>query len=160
MSNQKLFGTDGVRGRTNVDPITVPAALRLIRAAVEVLCAKGNRPKALVGRDTRASGEMLESAIAAGLASIGVDIVLVGTVPTPAIAYLTAAQEATFGVVISASHNPFEDNGIKFFGPDGYKLSDEQEQAIEAAYFRSSNAIRHVAAKDIGRLFHLPDAVS
>jgi phosphoglucosamine mutase len=80
-------------------------------------------------------------------------------VPTPAIAYLTAAQEAAFGVVISASHNPFEDNGIKFFGPDGYKLSDEQEQAIEAAYFRSSNAIRDVAAKDIGRLFHLPDAV-
>ena len=159
MSNQKLFGTDGVRGRTNVDPITVPAALRLIRAAVEVLCAKGNRPKALVGRDTRASGEMLESAIAAGLASIGVDIVLVGTVPTPAIAYLTAAQEATFGVVISASHNPFEDNGIKFFGPDGYKLSDKQEQAIEAAYFSSSNALRDAAPKDIGRLFHLSDAV-
>ena len=159
MSNQKLFGTDGVRGTTNVDPITVPSALRLIRAAVEVLCAKGSRPKALVGRDTRASGEMLESAIAAGLASVGVDIVLVGRVPTPAIAYLTAAQEATFGVVISASHNPFEDNGIKFFGPDGYKLSDEQEQAIEAAYFRSSNALRDVAAKDIGRLFHLHDAV-
>ena len=106
MSNQKLFGTDGVRGTTNVDPITVPSALRLIRAAVEVLCAKGSRPKALVGRDTRASGEMLESAIAAGLASAGVDTVLAGTVPTPAIAYLTATQEATFGVVISASHNP------------------------------------------------------
>jgi phosphoglucosamine mutase len=159
VSNQKLFGTDGVRGTTNVDPITVPSALRLIRAAVEVLCAKGSRPKALVGRDTRASGEMLESAIAAGLASVGVDIVLAGRVPTPAIAYLTGAQEATFGVVISASHNPFEDNGIKFFGPDGYKLSDEQEQAIEAAYFRSSDALRDVAAKDIGRLFHLPDAV-
>jgi phosphoglucosamine mutase len=102
---------------------------------------------------------MLESAIAAGLASVGVDIVLAGRVPTPAIACLTAAEEATFGVVISASHNPFEDNGIKFFGPDGYKLSDEQEQAIEAAYFRSSNALRDVAAKDIGRLFHLRDAV-
>jgi phosphoglucosamine mutase len=102
---------------------------------------------------------MLESAIAAGLASAGVDIVLAGTVPTPAIAYLTAAQEATFGVVISASHNPFEDNGIKFFGPDGYKLSDEQEQAIEAAYFRSSDALPDVAAKDIGRVFRLTDAV-
>jgi phosphoglucosamine mutase len=102
---------------------------------------------------------MLEAAIAAGLASAGVDIILAGTVPTPAIAYLTAAQEATFGVVISASHNPFEDNGIKFFGPDGYKLSDEQEQAIEDAYFRSSHALPDVFSKDIGRVSRLPDAV-
>ena len=159
MSNQKLFGTDGVRGTANEDPITVPSVLRLIRVAAEILSPKGARPKALVGRDTRASGEMLESAIAAGLASAGVDIVLTGTLPTPAIAYLTAAHEASFGVVISASHNPFEDNGIKFFGSDGYKLSDELEQAIEAAYFRSSDSRSEVAAKDIGRVVHLRDAV-
>jgi phosphoglucosamine mutase len=159
VSNPKLFGTDGVRGTANVDPITVPSILRLIRAAVEVLSSKGDRPKALVGRDTRASGEMLESAIAAGLAAAGVDIVLTGTLPTPAIAYLTAAQQASFGIVISASHNPFEDNGIKFFGSDGYKLSDELEQAIEAAYFRSSDSLSDVAAKDIGRIVHLRDAV-
>jgi phosphoglucosamine mutase len=159
VSDQKLFGTDGVRGTANTDPITVPSVLRLIRAAVEVLSLTETRPKVLVGRDTRASGEMLESAVAAGLTSNGADVVLAGTLPTPAIAYVTAAQGASFGVVISASHNPFEDNGIKFFGSDGYKLSDELEQAIESAYFNSSDNLRDTAAKNIGRVHHLRDAV-
>jgi phosphomannomutase len=126
----KLFGTDGIRGEANIEPITATSALRLAVAAARVLARHETNSTAIVGRDTRASGEMLEAAFAAGLTSYGIDVLLTGVVPTPAIAYLTPTHQAVFGVVISASHNPFQDNGIKFFGPDGYKLSDELELAI------------------------------
>jgi phosphoglucosamine mutase len=136
--SQKLFGTDGVRGVANREPITAASALKLAQAAVRVLGNQTSRPKVVIGRDTRASGELLESAVAAGLAACGAEVLLAGVIPTPAVAYLTPKYHATFGVVISASHNPYEDNGIKFFGPNGYKLSDESESAIESEFGRSA----------------------
>ena len=130
----RLFGTDGVRGRANVD-VTAELALDLSVAAAHVLgdagAFAGHRPVAVVGRDPRASGEFLESAVVAGLASAGVDVVRVGVLPTPAIAYLTDTLDADLGVVLSASHNPMPDNGIKFFARGGHKLPDEIEDAIE-----------------------------
>ena len=128
----KLFGTDGIRGTANVAPMTAESALRLAQAAVHVLANEESHPVVIVGRDTRASGEMLESAIAAGLAAGGVHVLVSGVVPTPAVAFLTPYHGALFGIMITASHNPFQDNGIKFFGADGYKLSDEDELAIES----------------------------
>ena len=132
--SQKLFGTDGVRGIANSEPITARSALRLAQAAGRVLAKEEICPTVVVGRDTRASGEMLEAAVAAGLASNGIQVLLAGIVPTPAVAYLTTKYCASFGMVISASHNPFQDNGIKFFGANGYKLTDETELAIESEY--------------------------
>ena len=132
--SQKLFGTDGVRGIANSEPITAESVLRLAQAAARVLIQETSGPTVVVGRDTRASGEMLESAIAAGLASHGIHVLLAGVIPTPAVAYLTTKYGASFGIVISASHNPFQDNGIKFFDATGYKLSDESELAIESEY--------------------------
>lgn len=138
MNQQKrvLFGTDGIRGRAGVYPLTAETVLKLGQAAADVLLA-GDRlqdwPFVVIGKDTRQSGDMLEAAIAAGLNSRGVDVRLAGVIPTPAIAQMTAGLKAAFGIVISASHNPFDDNGIKFFGPDGYKLDDEVELAIETA---------------------------
>jgi len=156
--SQKLFGTDGVRGIANIEPITATSALRLAVAAARVLARHKSDSIAIIGRDTRASGEMLESAMAAGLASCGVDVLLAGIMPTPAIAYLTPTHQADFGVVISASHNPFQDNGIKFFGPDGYKLSDQLELAIEAEFFRIE--LRQPApGKSVGRIRRLKDSV-
>jgi phosphoglucosamine mutase len=155
---QKLFGTDGVRGIANIEPITATSALKLSEAAAYVLARQENNPTVIVGRDTRASGEMLESAIAAGLASCGVDVLLAGVMPTPAIAYLTLTHQAAFGIVISASHNPFEDNGIKFFGPDGYKLSDQLELAVETQYFRTESC-RVTQGKSVGRIRRLRDSI-
>jgi phosphoglucosamine mutase len=133
-AGQRLFGTDGVRGVAGHD-LTAGLALELSRAAALVLTGgqtRLTRPVAVVGRDPRASGEFLESAVVAGLASSGVDVLRLGVLPTPGVAYLTGALAADFGVVISASHNPAEDNGIKFFGPAGVKLPDATEDAIEA----------------------------
>jgi len=131
----RLFGTDGVRGVANRD-ITAELAVDLAVAAAHVLAERGefagHRPRAVVGRDTRISGQFLSSAVAAGLASAGVDVLDVGVLPTPGIAYLTASTDADLGVVISASHNPAPDNGIKFFGRGGHKLDDAVEEAIEA----------------------------
>ena len=136
----RLFGTDGVRGVAG-DELTVSLALNLSVAAAAVLgraeaghgeAGYGARPVAVVGRDPRASGEFLEAAVVAGLASAGVDVLRLGVIPTPGVAYLTGALNASFGVVISASHNPAADNGIKFFGPGGVKLPDATEDAIEA----------------------------
>ncbi len=155
--SQKLFGTDGVRGIANSEPITAGSALRIAQAAAQVLVKEESKPTVIVGRDTRASGEMLESAVAAGLSSHGIQVLLAGIIPTPAIAYLTAKYEASFGIVISASHNPFEDNGIKFFGPTGYKLSDESERAIESEYYRPRTSQRPIG-KLIGRIRRLQDA--
>jgi phosphoglucosamine mutase len=134
-SSRTLFGTDGIRGPANVEPLTPETALRIGQVAAAVLLERageaGQWPVCVLGRDTRLSGPMLEAAVAAGLASTGVDVRLAGVVPTPAVAYLTKKVGAAMGVVISASHNPFQDNGIKFFGRDGYKLDDALEEAIE-----------------------------
>jgi phosphoglucosamine mutase len=153
----KLFGTDGVRGIANCEPITANSVLRLAQAAVRVLVQEENSPTVIVGRDTRVSGEMLESAIAAGLASNGVQVLLAGVLPTPAIAYLTSRYGASFGIVISASHNPFQDNGIKFFGGNGYKLTDESELAIESEYYRP-RTYRLPTGKSVGRIRRMKEA--
>ena len=154
---RKLFGTDGVRGTANIEPITAGSALRLAQAAVRVFAKEESHPVVVVGRDTRASGEMLESAIAAGLAASGVHVLLAGVVPTPAVAFLTPYHGALFGIMITASHNPFQDNGIKFFGANGYKLSDEVELAIESEYF-SSAAPPLAVGKSIGRIRSIQEA--
>ncbi|MFZ2509648.1 MAG: phosphoglucosamine mutase [Gordonia sp. (in: high G+C Gram-positive bacteria)] len=156
----RLFGTDGVRGRAN-DQLTAELALGLASAAVGVLgadavAADHRRPRVVVGRDPRASGELLEAALCAGLAAAGADAIRVGVVPTPAVAFLTADYAADFGVMISASHNPMPDNGIKFFGVGGHKLDDATEDAIEAAM--SGDQPRPVGAA-VGRLIDAPDAV-
>ena len=130
---RQYFGTDGIRGRVGQSPITPDFVLRLAHAVGRVLKAKEEHPVVLIGKDTRISGYMLESALESGFNSAGVDVLLLGPVPTPAVAYLTRAQRASLGVVISASHNPFEDNGIKFFSAEGAKLPDEWEMAVESA---------------------------
>ncbi len=128
---RKLFGTDGVRGVANVPPITADMAMALGRAIAQISKRGGHRHRVLVGKDTRISGYMLEFALASGVCSMGVDVTLVGPVPTPAIAFLTHSIRADAGVVISASHNAFQDNGLKFFGHDGFKLDDALELEIE-----------------------------
>lgn len=130
---RKYFGTDGIRGTVGQSPITPDFVLRLAHAVGRVLCKTEARPTVLIGKDTRISGYMLESALESGFNSAGVDVVLLGPLPTPGVAYLTRTQRASLGVVISASHNPFPDNGIKFFSAHGAKLSDEWELAVEAA---------------------------
>jgi phosphoglucosamine mutase len=155
----RLFGTDGVRGLANRE-VTAELALDLSVAAAHILGERGefagHRPRALVGRDPRASGEFLEAAVAAGLASAGVDVVRLGVLPTPAVAYLTIALEADFGVMLSASHNPAPDNGIKFFARGGLKLDDEVEDAIEA---RIGEPWQRPVGAGIGRITDLPDGV-
>jgi phosphoglucosamine mutase len=160
-AKSRLFGTDGVRGRANAE-LTAELALRLAAATAEVLHtvepgSAATRPTAVVGRDPRASGEFLEAAVCAGLAAHGVDAIRVGVIPTPAVAYLTGLYDATFGVMISASHNPMPDNGIKIFGPGGHKLDDDVENRIEAAMAAVENVARPTGA-DIGRLHDAPDA--
>ena len=130
---RKYFGTDGIRGTVGKTPITPDFVLRLAHAVGRVLKRRESRPTVLIGKDTRISGYMLESALESGFNSAGVDVVLLGPIPTPAVAYLTRAQRADLGVVISASHNPFEDNGIKFFSAQGTKLPDAWELDVEAA---------------------------
>lgn len=131
--SRKLFGTDGVRGRANSHPMTAEMALRLGAAAGRFFRRDGSPGhRVVIGKDTRLSGYMLENALTAGLCSTGMNVLLLGPVPTPAVGFLTRSMRADLGVMISASHNPHEDNGIKFFGPDGYKLSDEAEAEIEA----------------------------
>jgi len=130
---RKLFGTDGVRGRANTYPMTAEMALRLGAAAGRYFRREGSAGhRVVIGKDTRLSGYMLENALTAGLTSTGMNVLLLGPVPTPAVGFLTRSMRADLGVMISASHNPHQDNGIKFFGPDGYKLSDEAEAEIEA----------------------------
>jgi phosphoglucosamine mutase len=131
--SRTYFGTDGIRGTVGQAPITPDFVLRLAHSVGRVLKKTEQRPTVLIGKDTRISGYMLESALESGFNSAGVDVVLLGPLPTPGVAYLTRAQRASLGVVISASHNPYPDNGIKFFSSQGTKLSDEWEQAVEAA---------------------------
>jgi phosphoglucosamine mutase len=166
MSSEKrqFFGTDGVRGVANRHPMTPEFVMRLAQAAAIVLggvAEGGERPRAFIGRDTRASGEMLEGALVAGLNSVGVDAVLLGIVPTPTVAYLTAKHGVSFGVVISASHNPFKDNGIKFVHGTGHKLNDETELAIERIMLGRDGAAEVIRAegRSIGRVSTLDTAI-
>jgi phosphoglucosamine mutase len=157
----KLFGTDGVRGVANEEPITSETALKLGRALAYVFRgSRGRHRRILIGKDTRLSGYMLETAIASGICSMGVDVWLVGPVPTPGIAFLTHSMRADAGVVISASHNPFQDNGIKFFSREGFKLDDELEAKIEQLVFDDS-ALAHGRASngDIGKAARIDDAL-
>ena len=154
----RLFGTDGVRGRANAD-LTPELALSVANAAARVLAGVGTRsraPVAVVGRDPRASGEMLEAAVVAGLTSAGADVLRVGVLPTPAVAYLTAQTGSDLGIMISASHNPMPDNGIKLFAAGGHKLPDDLEDAIEAAVRDGAGVDRPTGAA-IGRARDLPD---
>jgi phosphoglucosamine mutase len=128
---RKFFGTDGIRGRTNDTPMTAEMAQRVGQAAGAFFVRGDHRHRVVIGKDTRLSGYMMESALISGFTSVGMDVVMVGPVPTPAVAMLTRSMRADLGVMISASHNPFYDNGIKLFGPDGYKLSDDTETQIE-----------------------------
>ncbi|MEM7422396.1 MAG: phosphoglucosamine mutase [Pseudomonadota bacterium] len=128
---RELFGTDGVRGRANTHPMTADVAMKLGMAAGSRFKSGTHRHRVIIGKDTRRSGYMIESALASGFLSVGIDVLFLGPVPTPAVGMLTRSLRADVGVMISASHNPFEDNGIKLFGPDGFKLSDDEESAIE-----------------------------
>lgn len=152
---RQYFGTDGIRGTVGQAPITPDFVLKLAHAVGRVLKRSARQPKVLIGKDTRISGYMLEAALEAGLNSAGVDVVLLGPVPTPAVAYLTRAQRADLGVVISASHNPFADNGIKFFSPQGTKLPDAWELAVEAAM---DEPPQWVQAAELGKSRRLDDA--
>jgi phosphoglucosamine mutase len=152
---RKFFGTDGIRGRTNEMPMTAAMAQRVGQAAGAHFLRGSHRHRVVLGKDTRLSGYMMETALISGFTSVGMDVVMVGPVPTPAVAMLAKSMRADLGVMISASHNPFEDNGIKLFGPDGYKLSDENELAIEALLEREPKL---VAPDKIGRARRIEDA--
>ncbi len=158
MSDRKLFGTDGVRGTANTEPMTAETAMRLGMAAGHYFTRGKHRHTVVIGKDTRLSGYMLEPALTAGFISMGMDVVLLGPLPTPAVALLTRSMRADLGVMISASHNPFEDNGIKLFGPDGYKLSDEAESTIERL-MENGLAEMRVAPDRLGRARRLDDAI-
>jgi len=154
-----LFGTDGVRGTANVEPMTSETALRLGRALAHVSKRSHRRHKILIGKDTRLSGYMLETAMASGICSMGVDVLLVGPLPTPGIAFLTRTMRADAGVVISASHNPFQDNGIKFFSQAGFKLPDDVEAEIERLVLSDSIDTLRPTATEIGKAFRVDDAI-
>lgn len=152
---RKFFGTDGIRGRTNEGVMTAATAMRVGQAAGRHFLRGDHRHRVVIGKDTRLSGYMMESALVAGFTSVGMDVIMTGPLPTPAIALLTREMRADLGVMISASHNLFEDNGIKLFGPDGFKLSDDDELAIEAL-IQSDQPL--AASADIGRARRIDDA--
>ena len=161
---RKLFGTDGIRGVANIEPVTAETALKLGRAAAHVFAqnrssSRTGRLKIVIGKDTRLSGYMLENAMVAGLTSLGADALIIGPLPTPGVAYITRSLRADAGIVLSASHNPYEDNGIKFFRHDGYKLDDEIEARIENLVFSGEiENIRPTATK-IGKAYRIDDAL-
>jgi phosphoglucosamine mutase len=160
MSERKLFGTDGIRGRANAEPMTPELALRLGRAITLVSRrGKTRAPRIVIGKDTRLSGYMLETALAAGICAMGGRVMLSGPIPTPAVANLTQSMRADAGVVISASHNPFADNGIKIFGPDGFKLPDKEEIAIEALLANSKLDALGKTGSGIGRAERFDHAI-
>ncbi|SFK22176.1 phosphoglucosamine mutase [Sphingomonas sp. NFR04] len=152
---RKYFGTDGIRGATNLSPMTAAMAMKVGMAAGAHFRRGDHRHRVVIGKDTRLSGYMLENAMVAGFTSVGMDVVLVGPMPTPAVAMLTHSMRADLGVMISASHNPYADNGIKLFGPDGFKLSDADEEAIEALI---DGEVPLAASADIGRARRVEDA--
>ena len=153
----KLFGTDGIRGTSNTEPMTAETALRVGMAAAVQLVRGDHRHQVVIGKDTRLSGYLLEPALTAGFISMGMNVVLVGPIPTPAVAMLTWSLRADLGVMISASHNPYEDNGIKLFGPDGFKLSDADEAEIEARV-NSDMTGERAGAANLGHAWRLDDA--
>lgn len=152
---RRYFGTDGIRGLTNSPPMTAAIALKLGQAAGRHFLRGSHTHRVVIGKDTRLSGYMMESALVAGFTSVGMDVTLLGPMPTPAVAMLTRSMRADIGVMISASHNPFHDNGIKLFGPDGYKLSDDDEMAIEALL---EEEIPLAEPRAIGRARRIDDA--
>lgn len=159
---RKLFGTDGIRGVTNKEPMTADIALRVGQAVgyfFKKSKGKGHRPRIVIGKDTRLSGYMLESALAAGITSMGANVILVGPMPTPGIAFITNNMDADCGIVISASHNPFEDNGVKIFSKEGFKLTDEQECKLEQLIFSDGLSDLLPASCDIGKESRGEDAL-
>ncbi len=164
-TERRLFGTDGVRGVANVEPVTAETALKLGRAAAHVFKKRSPAPKGqgrhqiVIGKDTRLSGYMLENAIASGILSMGVDVLLIGPLPTPGVAYITRSLRADAGIVLTASHNPYEDNGIKFFRDDGYKLDDAIEDSIEDLVFSGEIEKIRPTADDIGKAVRIDDAL-
>jgi phosphoglucosamine mutase len=164
-ANKKLFGTDGVRGTANIEPVTAETALKLGRAAGHVFKnlrgesrARG-RHKIVIGKDTRLSGYMLENALSSGILSMGVDVLFIGPLPTPGVAYVTRSLRADAGIVITASHNPYDDNGIKFFRPDGYKLDDKIEFEVESLVFSGQIENIRPTADEIGKAVRIDDAL-
>lgn len=165
MGNRKLFGTDGIRGKANQEPMTAEVAMELGKALATLVQAgelgqqkEGHRRRIVIGKDTRLSGYMIEQAIAAGITSMGVDVMLVGPLPTPGIAFITHSMRADAGVVVSASHNPFEDNGIKIFGHDGFKLPDEVEEKLETLILEKNAGVTRPVGTDVGRASRIDDA--
>lgn len=162
---KRIFGTDGVRGIANIEPVTAETALKLGRAAAHIFKqlqkeARGHgRHKIVVGKDTRLSGYMLENAITSGILSMGVDVLLIGPLPTPGVAYITRSLRADAGIVITASHNPYADNGIKFFASDGYKLDDNIEMEIEDLVFSGKIDNIRPTANEIGKAVRIDDAL-
>ena len=154
--SRKYFGTDGIRGPANTDPMTAAVAMKVGMAAGLQFGGAAGIHRVVIGKDTRRSCYMLENALAAGFVSVGMDVVLLGPIPTPGVATMTRSLRADLGVMISASHNPYQDNGIKLFGPDGYKLSDDVERAIEADM--ESRAGDLCDAEKLGRARRLEDA--
>jgi phosphoglucosamine mutase len=152
---RKFFGTDGIRGRTNQGAMTPEVAMKVGQAAGTHFLRGGHKHRVVIGKDTRLSGYMVENALVAGFTSVGMNVVQFGPIPTPAVAMLTRSMRADLGVMISASHNPYEDNGIKLFGPDGFKLSDEDEMAIEALI---EAPVQLADAPEIGRARRIEDA--
>ena len=164
-SPKKIFGTDGVRGTANVEPVTAETALKLGRAAAHVFKNLETQPRGrgrhqiVIGKDTRLSGYMLENALSSGILSIGVDVLFIGPLPTPGVAYVTRSLRADAGIVITASHNPYDDNGIKFFRADGYKLDDNIEQGIEQLVFSGDIENIRPTASEIGKAVRIDDAL-
>lgn len=156
--DRKLFGTDGIRGIANVPPMTIETALRLGRAVARLYHRPGHRGRIIIGKDTRLSGYMFEQAMAAGICSMGADVMLCGPLPTPGIAFLTSSMRADAGVVISASHNPYYDNGIKIFAADGFKLPDATEAKLEELMAQGEDGQPLPAPEDIGRAQRIDDA--
>lgn len=163
-NNKRIFGTDGVRGTANIEPVTAETALKLGRAAAHVFKtlqparARG-RHKIVIGKDTRLSGYMLENALSSGILSMGVDVLFIGPIPTPGAAYVTRSLRADAGIVITASHNPYDDNGIKFFRSDGYKLDDPVENQIEDLVFSGKIENIRPTASEIGKAVRIDDAL-
>jgi phosphoglucosamine mutase len=164
-AKKKIFGTDGVRGTANIEPVTAETALKLGQAAAHVFkhlqseARDRGKHKIVIGKDTRLSGYMLENALSSGVLSMGVDVLLIGPLPTPGVSYVTRSLRADAGIVITASHNPYDDNGIKFFRADGYKLDDEIESRIESLVFSGEIEKIRPTAKEIGKAMRIDDAL-
>src|SRR6476661_2514476 len=162
---RKIFGTDGVRGTANIEPVTAETALKLGRAAAHVFKHLEAQPrgrgrhKIVIGKDTRLSGYMLENALSSGVLSMGVDVLFIGPLPTPGVAYVTRSLRADAGIVITASHNPYTHNGIKFFRADGYKLDDRIEGQIEDLVFNGGVENIRPTAAEIGKAVRIEDAL-